>query len=73
MLVELLRAADSAPVVCCDLSGVTFFGADGANVLALCHLHAAKVGGSFSARGVHGLVERVLQATGLDEILRITG
>jgi anti-anti-sigma factor len=71
MFVELTRALDAVPAVCCDLSATSFFGADGANVLAVVHLHAAKVRSSFSVRGVHGMVARVLDATGLTEILHV--
>jgi anti-anti-sigma factor len=71
MFVELTQAIDAVPAVCCDLSGTAFFGAEGANVLAVAHLHAARVQGSFSVRGVQGMAARVLSATGLTEILHI--
>ncbi len=73
LFAELVRAIDAVPAVCCDLSATAYFGADGANVLAVAHLHAAKMRGSFAVRGVHGMVARVLKITGLTEILSIGG
>lgn len=71
LLAALAEAIDRTRRVCCDLSGVDFFGADGANVLALAHVHAAHARGAFSVRGVHGFTARVLDITGLSGILRI--
>ncbi|MEU4221385.1 STAS domain-containing protein [Actinoplanes sp. NPDC026623] len=71
LLVALAEAIDVTPRVCCDLRGVGFFGADGANVLAIAHVHAAHARGAFSVRGVHGFTARVLEITGLNLILRM--
>lgn len=73
LFAELVRAIEAVPAVCCDLSATAYFGADGANVLAVAHLHAAKMRASFAVRGVHGMVAQVLKITGLTEILSIGG
>jgi len=70
LLAALVEAIDAAPRLCCDLRGVDFFGADGANVLAIAHVRAAHARGAFTVRGVRGLVASVLDITGLSEILR---
>jgi len=57
--------------VCCDLSGVGFFGVAGADALAVAHLRAAAARGRFSVRGVQGSTAMVLEATGLDSILTV--
>lgn len=57
--------------VCCDLSSVGFFGATGADVLAIAHLTAATARGTFSVRGVCGSTAQVLRTTGLDRILTV--
>ncbi|GID94278.1 hypothetical protein Adi01nite_36900 [Amorphoplanes digitatis] len=67
----LTAAIRVTPRICCDLRGVDFFGADGANVLATAHLQAAHARGAFSVRGVHGVAAQVLDLTGLNGILRM--
>lgn len=67
----LAAAIQVTPHVCCDLRGVDFFGAEGANVLATAHIHAAHARGAFSVRGVHGVAAQVLDLTGLSGILRM--
>ncbi|MEU7908848.1 STAS domain-containing protein [Actinoplanes sp. NPDC049118] len=71
LFAALAAAIDVTPRVCCDLRGVDFFGADGANVLATAHIQAAHARGAFSVRGVHGFAARVLDLTGLSGILRM--
>ncbi len=67
----LLDAIDSQPRVCCDLGEVTFFGADGVNVLVTARNLATRTGCRFSIRGVHRTVRRTLEITGLDGVLAI--
>jgi anti-anti-sigma factor len=65
-LIEALKAGSR---VCCDLSRVTFFGADGVNIVLAAHLHAAATGRHFAVRGARGITRRVLAITGVDETL----
>jgi anti-anti-sigma factor len=71
LLSALTQRTGNQSSVCCDLRGVGFFGAAGANVLAVAHVRVAGSCGRFSVRGVRGLTAQVLNATGLDEILTI--
>jgi anti-anti-sigma factor len=71
LLFTLTRTIFREARVCCDLSAVGFFGATGADVLAIAHLTAAMARGSFSVRGVRGSTAQVLQTTGLDQILTL--
>ena len=71
LLSRLTRTIFRESRVCCDLSAVGFFGATGADVLAIAHLTAAMARGSFSVRGVHGSAAQVLGTTGLDQILTV--
>jgi anti-anti-sigma factor len=54
---------------CCDLSEVTFFGAAGINALVIAHERAARAGSRLLIRGAHGITRRVLQITGLEDLL----
>ena len=54
-----------------SIAPTSFFGAAGANVLALAHLRAARERGRFAVRGAHGLAAQVLDLTGLQSILTI--
>ncbi len=65
----LTQAIDRHPRVCCDLSEVGFFGAAGANMLLEAHRHAVNAGHDFGVRGAHGIIDRVLQIVGLDDVL----
>lgn len=72
--VELLRlalldAVGGSRPVCCDLSGVEFFGAAGANVLVAARKLATETGCHFAISGARDTVRRVLRITGLDELL----
>lgn len=71
LLARLTRTIFREALVCCDLSAVGFFGATGADVLAVAHLTAAMARGTFSVRGVRGSTAQVLRTTGLDQILTI--
>lgn len=62
----LLDSVQRHPSVCCDLSGVTFFGAAGVNVLVAVLELARTTGCRFALRGVHGITRRVLRVAGLD-------
>jgi anti-anti-sigma factor len=68
----LTQALDGVQEVCCDLSGVAFFGAAGANTILAAHLHATATGRRFTVRGVQQNTRRVLAVTGLDAVLTIT-
>jgi anti-anti-sigma factor len=60
----LTGAIDGHERVCCDLSGVAFFGAAGVNTLLAAHRHAQAAGRIFGVRGAHGTTRRVLEITG---------
>jgi anti-anti-sigma factor len=65
----VIAAVDRHPRVCCDLRGVTFFGAAGSSALAAGHRRAAEAGARLEVRGAHGTTRRVLELTGLDILL----
>jgi anti-anti-sigma factor len=67
--ITLTQALQPRARVCCDLSRVTFFGADGANVIVAAHVYATATGSRFCLRGLHGMTRRVLAITRLDETL----
>ena len=71
LLSRLTRTIFRETCVCCDLSTVGYFGATGADVLAIAHLTAAMARGTFSVRGLQGSAAQVLQTTGLDRILTV--
>lgn len=56
----LWRALCGPMPVCCDLSGVTFFGASAARAVAGANFFASDLGREFQLRGVHGVTRRVL-------------
>ncbi|MBG6070041.1 STAS domain-containing protein [Micromonospora ureilytica] len=65
----LMKAIDSHPEVCCDLTGVGFFSAAGVYVLLLARDQAERVGSRFSIRGAGGITQRVLRITGVERLL----
>jgi anti-anti-sigma factor len=70
----VLHAALSAAIdrhrhVCCDLTGVDFLGAAGANTIIAALRHADETDCAFTVRGVHGLAARVFRITGLDALI----
>ena len=69
----LLHALARDTVVRCDLSGVVFFGAAGANALAAAGLRAVEAGRRLELCGVRGVTRRVLVIAGLDRVLPIVG
>jgi anti-anti-sigma factor len=71
--IALTEALQAGPRVCCDLSGVAFFGAAGANALLAAHLHATATGRQLTVRGAHGIAQLVLAITRLDGIFAFTG
>jgi anti-anti-sigma factor len=71
LYMALTDAVAARPRVCCDLSAVTFFCAEGARALAAAHLQAARARGTFVVRGVQGLTAMVLESSGLRSILVI--
>jgi anti-anti-sigma factor len=62
----LVDAVDRGVTVCCDLSGVTFFGAAGITALLTAHERAAEAGSLLTVRGAHGITRRVLEITGVE-------
>lgn len=56
----LISAVSGHPRVCCDLAGVTFFGAPGANALLAAVRRAEQVGSSFRVRGATPSTEQLL-------------
>lgn len=67
VLIDALRAH---PRVCCDLGGVSFFGAAGANALLAGNAYAVGRGADLTVRGVRGMARRVFEITGLSDLLR---
>jgi anti-anti-sigma factor len=65
----LLQTIDHRPRTCLDLGQVDFFGAAGIDVLLSAYQRAAERGHSVVARGVHGMIERVLGIAGLDTLV----
>jgi anti-anti-sigma regulatory factor len=55
--------------VCCDLTGVNFFGAAGVNTIVAALRHADHTDCAFAVRGVHGLAVQVFQISGLGALL----
>ena len=73
LLSVLTQAVDDCPHVRCDLGGVRFFGAAGANALAIAGSRAAGLGHRLELSGASGLTRRVLEITGLHRILPVSG
>lgn len=69
----LERAIVAYPLVTCDLNGVTFFGAAGANVLAIARERGRACGHELEVAGVRGVARDVLLIAGLGPMLRISG
>jgi len=65
----LVDAVDRHRTVCCDLSEVTFFSAAGINALLIVHERAGHAGSGLKICGAHGITRRVLQITGIDDVL----
>jgi len=65
----LMQALRGSNPVCCDLGGVTFFGAAGANTLLAVHRHATESGRDFSVRGVYGITGLVLSVADPDRVI----
>jgi len=65
----LLDAVDRHAMVCCDLSGVTFFSAAGISALVTVHRRATQAGSTLIIRGADGVTRRVLQIFGVDRLL----
>jgi anti-sigma B factor antagonist len=54
-----------------DISGVTFLGSVGINIMMRFHHRCATAGLSFTVSGPHGTVARVLRITAADTILHL--
>jgi anti-anti-sigma factor len=65
----LTSAIERHRYVCCDLAGVGFFGAAGANTILSAWRHADETGCAFTVRGIHGTTKWVLQIAGLDGVV----
>ncbi len=65
----LAQAVNGRPAVCCDLSGVTFFGAAAANLLLATHRRATEAGQLFVLRGAGGMTEHVLAVADPDHVI----
>jgi anti-anti-sigma factor len=65
----LVKAVDSHPEVCCDLTHVDFFSAAGVRVLLATRQRAMRAGSRFWIRGAHGITRRLLQITDLERLL----
>jgi anti-anti-sigma factor len=69
----LEHAIDAYPQVTCDLSGVTYFGAAGANAIQASHRRGAARGHRLLLAGVHGTAREVLLIAGLGTMLPVPG
>ncbi|GAA4587347.1 anti-anti-sigma factor [Actinoplanes octamycinicus] len=67
----LEHAIDAYPLVTCDLSGVSHFGAAGANAIAAAQGRGAERGHVLELAGVQGTAREVLLIAGLGTALRI--
>ena len=68
---EVLEALAHRPVVCCDLRLASFLGSVGVHTLAKVHVAAAESGRTMVLAGVSGIVEQVLRATGMLDVLAV--
>jgi anti-anti-sigma factor len=66
----LLEALAPDHSVCCDVSGVAFFGAAAAATVLDAHRFAQARGAEFTVRGARGLAREVLEFVGLRTVLR---
>ncbi|WP_436529677.1 STAS domain-containing protein [Actinoplanes sp. HUAS TT8] len=69
----LEHAIRAYPLVTCDLGGVTFFGAAGANVIAIARDRGDARGHRLELVGVTGAARDVLLIAGLGTVLRGSG
>jgi anti-anti-sigma factor len=65
----LVQALDCRAPVCCDLSGVTFFGATAAGLLLDTHRRATESGQVFFLRGARAMTEYVLAVVDPDRVV----
>ena len=65
----LAQALDCRPIVCCDLSQVTFFGAAAANLLLAMHWRATGRGHLLLLRGARAMTEYVLAVVDPDLVV----
>ncbi|MFC7528231.1 STAS domain-containing protein [Actinoplanes sp. GCM10030250] len=69
----LLHAVEGCAFVQCDLSRIVFFGAAGANAVALAARRAAVLEHRLELCGVRGITRDVVRVAGLDLIMRVSG
>ena len=67
----LLDALAQRRLVCCDLRLASFLGSAGVETLAQAHVAAAEGGRWMVLTGIAGIVERVLQLTGMLDVLSV--
>jgi anti-anti-sigma factor len=65
----LVDAVDRHAVVCCDLSEVRFLGAAGLTALLTAYQRAQETGSRLTVRSAHGTTRRVLQISGVEQLL----
>jgi anti-sigma B factor antagonist len=70
MTAVLLAAVGSARIVHVDLAGVTFLDSSGVHCLIVAHQAAERAGGRLYVGNAEGAVARVLEITGVGELLR---
>jgi anti-sigma B factor antagonist len=70
MIAALLAAVDSAPIVHVDLAGVTFLDSSGVHSLVIAHHAAERAGVRLYVGNAEGAVARVLEITGVADLLR---
>lgn len=70
-LIEL--AADGGPRVCVDLCGVSFMDSSALAALIKGRQRVIGAGGDFAVACIPGPVARILDVTGLDQIMRVAG
>ncbi|BCJ40648.1 hypothetical protein GCM10010168_73640 [Actinoplanes ianthinogenes] len=73
LMTALEYAIDAYPLVTCDLSGVRFFGAAGANAIAAARQRGVERGHTLELCGARGTAVEVLLIAGLGTMLRIAG
>jgi anti-anti-sigma factor len=70
MTAALLAAVENARTVRVDLAGVTFLDSSGVHSLVVAHRAAEQAGGRLFVAGAEGAVARVLEVTGVADLLR---
>lgn len=69
--IALTSAINAGRNVCCDLAQVSFLSAAGVNTVLAAHRLAAGQGRRLTLRGARGVTRRVLELTGIPEVLAL--